>query len=323
MKKILLITVGTIVLAIAPVPVRADDTGNMPGMNMGGMGQNNGSMPNTNSNNSAVTSYATKGVVEKITPDRRTATIDTDKIPGYMDKMTMDYPVLNTNELKGISPGDIIRFKLVVSTNADWIDGVHRIGHSNSEMTNNMPMQMNMSHDMHELGTGDLLPDGALTAEDGREIHFSDFRGMVLAFTFFYTRCPLPNYCPLMNRNFADARDALLSMPDAPTNWEFLSISFDPDNDTSQVLATYGGFYRHGNSSHWLFASAPKRTLSVLAPALDLMVIHQGSAITHNLRTVVLDPKGHIYHQFDGNQWTPSQLANVIMQAARGNVKTL
>ncbi|HTR40044.1 MAG TPA: SCO family protein [Pseudomonadales bacterium] len=316
MKKIVLITAGTAILAMASL-VRAGDMGNMPGMKTGGMGQNNGSMQNTNSDDSALKFYPTKGVVEKITSDRRTATIDTDKIPGYMDKMTMDYPVLDTNELKGISPGDIIRFKLVVSTNTDWIEGVHRLGHSNSEMTNSTPMQMNMSHDVTELDTGDLLPDGALTAEDGRKIHFSDFRGAALAFTFFYTRCPLPNYCPLMNRNFADARDLLLSMPDAPTNWEFLSISFDPDNDTSQVLATYGGFYRHGNSSHWLFASASKKTLAILAPALDLMVIHQSSAISHNLRTVVLDAKGRIYHQFDGNQWTPNQLANVMMQAAR------
>lgn len=280
MKKILLIATGITILTITSL-VHAGDMGNMPGMNMGGMGQNKGSMQNTNGNNSSLKSYPAMGVVEKITPDRHAATIDTDKIPGYMDKMTMDYPVRSTNELDGISPGDIIRFTLVVTTNTDWIEGIHRTGHSNSGMTNNMPMQMNMSHGLPELGTGDTLPDGVLTAEDGRKIRFSDFRGEALAFTFFYTRCPLPNYCPLMNRNFAAARDLLSSMPDAPTNWEFLSISFDPDNDTPQVLAAYGGFYRHGNSSHWLFASAPKSTLATLAPGLDLMVVHQGSAITH------------------------------------------
>lgn len=317
MKKIFLIAVGTAILAVTPSLVRAGDMGNMSGMDMGGMGQTNNSMQSTNNNDSSLKSYPAKGIVEKITPDRHTVTIDTDQIPGYMDKMTMDYPVPHTNDLMGISPGDIIRFTLVVSSNSDWINDIHCTGHSNSEMTNNMPMQMNMSQDIPELGTGDMLPDGVLTTEEGREIHFSDFRGKALAFTFFYTRCPLPTYCPLMNRNFADARDLLLSMPNAPTNWEFLSISFDPDNDTPQVLAAYGGFYRHGNSSHWLFASASKKTLATLAPALDLMVIHQGSAISHNLRTVVLDSRGRIYHQFDGNQWTPKQLSQAMMQAAR------
>ena len=307
MKKILLIAIGLAVLAGAVSIVHAD-----------GMG-NNGSMQNTNGNISSVESFRTRGIVEKITRDRHTATINTDKISGYMDAMTMDYPVLNTNELNGISSGDIIRFALVVSNNTDWIERVHRTGHSGGQMTNSMPVQMNMSHGAMaaELNDGDLLPDGALTAEDGREIHFSDFRGEALAFTFFYTRCPLPNYCPLMNRNFAAARKLIVSTPNAPTNWEFLSISFDPDSDTPQTLAAYGGFYRDGDSHHWLFASAPTNTLAVLAPALDLMVLREGSSISHNLRTVVLDPRGRIYRQFDGNEWTPEQLADAVRQAAR------
>jgi protein SCO1/2 len=154
-------------------------------------------------------------------------------------------------------------------------------------------------------------------AEDGRQIHFSDFRGQAVAFTFFYTRCPLPNYCPLMNRNFSAARDMISSTSGAPTNWEFLSISFDPENDTPQVLTTFGGYYRGENPNHWLFAAVYTNTLATLAPALDLMVVHQGSSISHNLRTVVLDPHGCIFRQFDGNQWTPQELAEALMEAAR------
>lgn len=308
MNRMLLIAAGLTILA-TPL-ARADDMGNMPGTDRGGMGTN-GSSP-------AIASYPTRGVVEKITSDRHTATINTDKIPGYMDAMTMDYPVPDTNELNGLSSGDIIRFTLVVSNDTDWIQNILRTGHSNSEMTNHPSVQMNTSSAVTtELNAGDLLPDGALTAENGREIHFSDFRGKALAFTFFYTRCPLPNYCPLMNRNFSDARKLILSAQDAPTNWEFLSVSFDPSSDTPDVLATFGGFYRHGNPDHWLFASAPTNTLATLEVALDLMVFREGSSISHNLRTVVLDPQGRIYRQFDGNEWTPNDLATAVMQAAR------
>ena len=308
MKSILLIAAG---LAVLTTPlVRADDMGTMPGMPGGGMG--------TNGISSTFKLYKTRGIVEKITDYQRTATINTDKIPGYMDAMTMDYPVPNTNELRGISSGDKIRFTLVVSNDTDWIQNINRTGHADSEMTNNPSMQMNMSNNVTtELGPGDLLPNGVLTAEDGHEIQFSDFRGKAVAFTFFYTRCPLPNYCPLMNRNFADARRLILSTPDGPTNWEFLSISFDPSSDTPDVLATYGGYYRHGDPNHWLFASAPTNTLATLAVALDLLVFREGSTISHNLRTVVLDPQGRIYRQFDGNQGTPTDLAGAVTQAAR------
>jgi protein SCO1/2 len=296
MKKILMTAVSLGMLAGASSLVRADDMGHM----------------SANRNSSAATSYSARGVVEKITPDLRTATIHTETIRGYMDEMTMDYAVGATNELSGISPGDKINFTLVVSNNTDWIEGIHRTGHSDSELTNNPP-----AHDTEtELGVGDRLPDGALNSEDGREIHFSDFRGKALAFTFFYTRCPLPNYCPLMNRNFADARKLISSKSDAPANWEFLSISFDPATDTPPVLASYGGFYRDGNSRNWLFASAPTNTLAMLGATLDLMVFREGSSISHNLRTVVLDPKGRIYREFDGNEWTPGDLATAVMQAA-------
>jgi protein SCO1/2 len=261
--------------------------------------------------NNTVASYPAKGVVLKISSDRTQATIHHQAIAGYMMEMTMDFPVKNTNELNGISPGEEINFTLMISNNDAWVENIHGVGKSSQTNAMSLP-----SDESPELKPGDLLPDGVLTAEDGRQIHFSNFRGQAVAFTFFFTRCPLPNFCPLMNRNFAAARDLILEKPNAPTNWEFLSISFDPQNDTPQVLASFGGFYRKGNPDHWLFAAAATNTLATLAPALDLMVVHQGSSISHNLRTVVLDPQGRIYRQFDGNQWTPAQLADALLSAA-------
>jgi protein SCO1/2 len=261
------------------------------------------------------TRYQTAGVVEKIATDRREATIDTDAIPGYMMKMTMDYPVSNTNDMQGVSPGDRVSFILVVTKTNDWIENVRFI----SSVTNQPDAQggAQAGAPPEELKTGDELPDGTLVAEDGRHIDFSKFRGDAVAFTFFYTRCPLPNYCPLMNRNFAAARDLILSTPDMPANWELLSISFDPRNDDPRALANYAELFRGDNTNHWLFAAATQAALTVLAPALDLMVIREGDSISHNLRTVVLDTHGRIYRQFDGNQWTPQELADAIKGAAR------
>ncbi|HUA68064.1 MAG TPA: copper-binding protein [Candidatus Saccharimonadales bacterium] len=258
-------------------------------------------------------SYSARGVVEKIAPDQRQVTIHHQDIPGYMMEMTMDFPVQDTNELNGISVGDKITFTLVVGQTNDWVENIHRVGHTDVAMSNSMPMTGGMSS---KLKPGDMLPDGELVTEDGNTVHFSNFRGTAVAFTFFFTRCPLPNYCPLMNRNFEQARVLLLSQPDAPTNWEFLSISFDPQFDTPEVLSDYAGAYRGTNADHWLFADATTNTLAHLAPRLGLMVMRQGNNISHNLRTVVIDPQGRIYKQFNGNQWTPQQLAEALTQAA-------
>ena len=226
----------------------------------------------------------------------------------------MTFPVKNTNELDGLVPGDEIAFTLVVSQTSDWVERILRTGHTDQAMSDSMPRT---GDTFSKLKPGDMLPDGELVTEDGRLIHFSDFHGKAVAFTFFFTRCPLPNYCPLMNRNFDQVRTLLLATADAPTNWELLSISFDPEFDTPQVLSDYAGAFRGTNAAHWLFADATTNTLARLAPRLGLMVMRQGNNISHNLRTIVLDPQGRIYLQFNGNQWTAQQLADAITQAAR------
>jgi protein SCO1/2 len=265
-------------------------------------------------------SYDARGVVRQITDDRRKATIQHEAIPGYMSAMTMDFNVKDTNELNGISPSDEITFKLEVGENESWIEGIHFVAHQVEDVTNNTFV---FHFQSAELKPGDLLPDCAFTAEDGSTIHLSDFRGKAVAFTFFFSRCPLPDYCQRMSKNFSEARQLLQAMTNPPANWQLLSISFDPGFDTPEMLSSYADFYRGADTNCWLFAVASTNTLSGLAPRLDLMIMREGDNImSHNLRTVVLDPQGKIFSQMDGNQWTPQQLADAILQAARGQTNS-
>ncbi len=258
-----------------------------------------------------IRTFSVHGTIRQIAPDRRAATIQHDAIAGYMGAMTMDFTVRDTNELSHFSPGDEINFQLLVRTNDDWIQNLQLVAHHISDVTSNVFVY----HPAQELAVGDLLPDGDLTDENGQTIRFSDFRGRAIAFTFFFTTCPLPDFCPKMNRNFAEARQLLET--NGPANWQLLSISFDSQLDQPVVLSAYAGVYRGTDTNRWLFAVAPTNTLASLAPRLDLLFWRENGSITHNLRTVVLDPSGHITRQFDGNDWTPEDLADAIRQAAK------
>ena len=272
------------------------------------------SAPTANSDPTA-TSYAAQGVVEQIATDHHQVTIHHQAIPGYMMEMTMDFPVNEASELYGISNGDNVTFTLVVNKDTAYVKDIHRTGHTDQPATNAMTMPM-PSDRTPKLKPGDKFPDSELLTEDGKTIHLSDFRGKVVALTFFFTRCPLPNYCPLMNRNFSTTRKILLSTPNAPKNWQFISISFDSEFDRPENLASYGGFYRGNNPDRWLFASASSATLADLAPRIGLMIMGQDANITHNLRTVVIDPQGRLYCQFNDNLWSPQQLVTAISKAA-------
>ena len=260
--------------------------------------------------------YAVRGVVMEIAPDRRSAVIRHEAVENYMPAMTMTFNARNTNELAAVTIGDSITFRLTTTDDTHWIDQIARVPGSRAGIS--PPPAMAKPSRPAELRPGDGLPDCELLGDDGERVQFSDFRGQALAFTFFFTRCPLPDYCPRMSNNFAKARELMLAANNAPTNWHFLSISFDPDFDKPGVLSAYAKAYRGNNTNRWSLASASRQVLADLAPRLDLMVHRDPKGgISHNLRTVVLDPRGRIFRQFDGNDWTPRQLADALLEAAR------
>jgi protein SCO1/2 len=53
------------------------------------------------------------------------------------------------------------------------------------------------------LKLGQPVPDGKFVDQDGKPVTLEDFRGSALIVTFIYTSCPMPTFCPLMDRHFA------------------------------------------------------------------------------------------------------------------------
>jgi protein SCO1 len=271
------------------------------------------SQPNA-AEDATVKTFEVQGILRNVSPDHLTATIQHQNIPGYMPAMTMPFNVKVPQELNGIEIGSDITFKLVVRTNEHWIEDIHFLALRIENLTNNTfvsPVYV------PRLKSGNVFPEGELLSENGEPIRFTDFRGKALAFTFFFSRCPLPEYCARMASNFLKTREALLADANEPTNWQFLSVSFDPGFDNPDILTAYGDYARGTKTDRWLFASMPTNMLANIAPKLGLVVLPEGEGITHNLRTVVLDPLGRVFWQFDGNNWTPEELTDVIRKAAR------
>ena len=59
------------------------------------------------------------------------------------------------------------------------------------------------------IAVGKVVPDCALVDQSGREFRLSDLKGRALAFTFIFTRCPLPDFCPRMSEQFSAAQREL------------------------------------------------------------------------------------------------------------------
>jgi protein SCO1/2 len=267
-----------------------------------------------------VRSFRTRGVIRDYPPGGKSLLVRHEEIPGYMPPMTMEFEVRHTNELRGLQIGDTITFQVVATEEDSWIEGIQRAATNEVRQPAEAAPTAASILRASLLKPGERLPDAALLAEDGRAIKLSDFEGKALAFTFIFTRCPLPTFCPRMNQNFYRARE-ILAREKGLTNWHFLSISFDPGFDNPGVLSRYAWSYRGENSNGWLFASADTNVLAGMSPLLDFRFANESGSFQHNLRTVVLDPQRRIFKHFEGNSWKASELADAMKEAAAGTAR--
>jgi protein SCO1/2 len=263
--------------------------------------------------------FMARGVIREIPVAGTTLVVKHEEIPGFMPKMTMEFDVHDTNELGGLTVGDVIVFRVRADEKESWIENIRRAG--TNDVISTAPADPSSVALLHvaKMNVGDELPDARLLDEHGATIKMSSFRGQALAFTFIFTRCPLPDFCPRMNQNFSRAREILTRNSAGPTNWQFLSVSFDPEFDKPGVLSRYAYSYRGEKADRWLFAAASGDVMSQMSAQLDFRFANEGDSFLHNLRTVVLDAKGRVYRQFDGNKWKAEDLARAMTEAATTN----
>jgi protein SCO1/2 len=147
------------------------------------------------------------------------------------------------------------------------------------------------------------------TNELGQPVSLADFRGQAIALTFFFTRCPIPEFCPRLSRNFEEVQQKLSHMTNAPTNWHLLSVSFDPGHDTPEVLSAYGAGYKY-DPAHWSFLTGPKEKIAELARLCDVKFEADNGFFNHNFRTLIIDASNRLQMVFP----TSGDLSDSIVQ---------
>jgi protein SCO1 len=258
--------------------------------------------------------YKVRGVVKEFESPTR-AKIAHEEIPGYMAAMTMPLDVKNANEFAGIKIGDQIAFDMVVTQDDGWIENVKRLAASSApvEDTNAAP-QFRQVRNVEPLSAGDVMTDYPFVTEEGKSIRLSEFKGKAVAFTFIFTRCPFPTFCPRMNSNFEKAAKEL-AKPGSPTNWHFLSISFDTEVDTPEVLKKYATRLER-DPAKWNFVTGEIDEIEAISRQFGLVFMKRPGTIDHNLRTVVVDAAGRVQKVFVGNEWSVEEFVEEMKKAA-------
>lgn len=71
--------------------------------------------------------YKASGIVISIPPGKRNLIVKHDKIPGFMDAMTMPFPVRDSAILDHIKPKDFIKFTIQVNKGKTMITEIQKM----------------------------------------------------------------------------------------------------------------------------------------------------------------------------------------------------
>ena len=261
----------------------------------------------------AVRTFAANGIVQEISRHGQTVVIKHDAISNYMSAMTMPFKVRPPAALARLRPGDVVSFQLHVTATTSWIAQIVKTG-ATMPPPNPKPLDYEPATPLNPMSANPLL-FYKFTNELGQAVCLNDFHGQALGVTFFYTRCPLPNFCPRLSKNFQEASQKLAALPNAPTNWHFLSITFDPVNDTPARLKAYGESYDY-DPKHWSFLTGPPDRIAELARACGVEYEPDAGRINHNFRTLIVNAAGHLQMVFPTSGDLSDSIVSQMLKAA-------
>ena len=264
--------------------------------------------------------YQVKGRVVSIPPEKQSVVIDHEDIPGFMQGMTMSFPVKDPGILKDLTANDLINFELTVPPQDSWVSRIEKTGHTEeSESSVNKGAAAVAVESI--LRVGQKAPAFSLIDQDGRHISLKDFRGKPVAITFIFTRCPLPDYCPRFTSHFAAVQKKL--MPQYPGQFHLISVSIDPEHDTPAVLKDFA--QRFGADFQiWSWLTGPAKTIREVTAPYGVRYWNEDETISHSSACAVIDPAGQVYKLYWGNTWTPDEIISDLttLLAKRSDAET-
>ena len=268
------------------------------------------------------TRYPLKGKIDSLDILDREVTIAHEEIPGFMPAMTMPFKMPEATgvlarfrgmRIERLRRGDVITATLAVTAKDSWIESVDVLRY---EPPPDLPIPA-----PKEARLGETVLDVLLEDQDAKPFHLSDYRGHPLALTFIYTRCPLPEFCPRIMKNFQQLEGAIEADLDLRASARLLSVSFDFEFDRPEVLNAFGSAFvkdrGQGPFARWKLATGTKDAIDRLGRYFGLVFFKEDGQFSHTMVTVIIGPDGRLAKELSGNDWTPDEALAAMREAMR------
>ncbi|MCB9673908.1 MAG: SCO family protein [Alphaproteobacteria bacterium] len=223
-------------------------------------------------------------------------TVDHEEIPGVMGAMVMGFS-LAPWEAERLATGDVIEARLLSTDYGYQLVDPVKTGTSDAALRT----------DIAPLEVGQRMPRTELVAQDGTALVVGEGQGTRTLLTYIYTRCPDPAFCPAIAARLAALQERL-------EGGRIVTVTLDPDNDTTRVLEAWGRAM-NADFTRWSLARAEPVVLQELALRGGQHVTVDGGRITHLHRVLLLDEDGTLIERYDDNAWPQDR---VVQQLATG-----
>lgn len=261
--------------------------------------------------------YDLRGVVRAVDASKREVTVEHEKVVGYMDAMTMKFPVRDDPQVFEIlKPGDRLEAKLVVDEGDYWIEQILTKGFVPTSAAGTpapLPTARVITPEPNRgVAVGDPVPDFTLTDQTGRPVRLSQMRGEPVAVTFIYTRCPIATACPLTTTRFAK----LDSMLAAKGFGRLFTITVEPERDTPKVLAEYASHLK-ADPKRWKFLTGDPKAVADVASRFGVLYYPEAGQVVHAQAVAVVDAAGRLATIYYGDNWEAEAIFRDLEKARK------
>jgi protein SCO1 len=262
----------------------------------------------------AAETHAAKGIVLKVDAAHRSLIVSCEAIPNYMDAMEMPFAVRDPAALANLKPGTAVSFTIVPRGKDLYAEDIRVRSMANLESepleAGKLSALHNAMHpDTKALAIGARVPDFALTDQAGKQIRLSQFAGKVVLLTFGYSRCPNPNYCFKLSNNLSRVEKRFRDQ--AGRDLVLMTVVIDPEHDQGAALVDYAAVWK-ADPAVWHFLSGPLPAIQQVAGMFGTNFWSDEGFLTHTLHTVILDRKGQLAVNLEGNAFTAEQLGDLV-----------
>lgn len=163
------------------------------------------------------------------------------------------------------------------------------------------------------------VQDFSLENVDGKQVTLADTQGKARLVYFFFTECP--DVCPITTYMLSETQDLLEKDGSFGKDVEFISISFDPKNDTREAIKTFADRF-HVNYDGWYFLRGDQEQVRKLAADSFKVLIYGDNKdnFAHANLIGLVDRDNQLrglYDAGDSENVTPEFLTDALNKLAR------